>query len=136
MEKLKYKYDKSKQAIDSLGDLLKEIDKKSFSLDDLELVYQDALILRFQYSVDIIWKYAKAYLEIKKGIVQKSPKSVFQECLRQELVSSEETEVLMNMLDSRNEITQTYSGELAESISEKIPGFHEEMQKLLVTLVP
>lgn len=138
METLKLKYESAKSAITSLKEIIKLTDQKKQILTlefiDPEVerkILRDSTIQRFEYSVDTLWKYLKEYLLQIKGITQNSPKPVFRSCLQANLVSAQETEKLMEMVDDRNLTTHTYKEDLANTISEHIPTYLNLMEKLL-----
>ncbi len=138
METLKLKYESTKQAITSLREVVNLINQKNKILTlefiDTETerkIMRDSLIQRFEYSVDTLWKYLKEYLLQIKGITQNSPKPIFRSCLQANLVNTQETEKLIEMVDDRNLTTHTYKEDLANTISEHIPAYLNLMEKLL-----
>jgi hypothetical protein len=99
MAQLKLKYEHAKKAIDSLKLLIDKYHNLQKLDPILPLVTREALIKRFEYSIDTLWKYLKLYLKEKHGLEQKSPKTVFKECLRLGLNSETETELSLEMVD-------------------------------------
>jgi nucleotidyltransferase substrate binding protein (TIGR01987 family) len=136
MEQLNLKYDQSKKAIQSIKKLLEKIDELKEKNTIMELVTQEALIKRFEYSVDTLWKYLKLYLQIKHGIEQKSPKTVFKEALRIELISEEQAKQALEMVDDRNLTSHTYNEELAQEIVEAIPKHYKLMNEIIEDMTP
>lgn len=139
MEYIEKKYETTKKAI---ANLRKGVDrfisiKKMKKRDEEEyLERRDSLIKRFELAFDTTWKYGKVYLEVKTGLVQNSPKSVFRECLRINLVSETDTIQALEMVDVRNQTAHTYQDVLAEEISDSIPEFCSLMERFAAILNP
>ncbi|MFH1963456.1 MAG: nucleotidyltransferase substrate binding protein [bacterium] len=64
------RYDDAVKAIDTLKDILKE----SFTI-----IVRDATIQRFEYTFEALWKFLKAWLKEREGIICNSPKACFRE---------------------------------------------------------
>jgi nucleotidyltransferase substrate binding protein (TIGR01987 family) len=108
---LSLKLKEFKKAINSLEAALKE--EKSD-------IIRDSTIKRFEYCFELCWKTAKVYLRNILGIDIFSPKECFKELRKHRLVSDEETEVLLQMTNERNEIIHTYNEKFADKLYEKI----------------
>lgn len=93
--------------------------------------YRDSLIQRFEYCTDLLWKVIKDYLAKKEGIQVASPKSVFRACYTIKLLTEEEAEAFLIMIDARNTTSHIYREEFADSLYKKIPEFYEQMQTLV-----
>lgn len=125
MERLKLRCRTAEKALKTLESILKE---------RYSVVIRDATVQRFEYTFEVVWKFLKAYLKEKEGRVSNSPKSCFREAFALELMSAEETELLLKMVDSRNETPHTYEKEIAENIFKQIKVYAPLMRKLLETL--
>ena len=129
---LKIKYNTCKDAIESLNDaisLLKNTDEISKYKE--HLAFQDSVIKRFEYSLDIIWKYVKEYISENFGITVKSPKETFREAFKQNLLNQQETEQALDMVDDRNETTHRYDLAKAKKITTMIPKYYDLLINLL-----
>lgn len=88
------------------------IEKAQKSNDaDYEIAAQDSSIQRFEYCYDSFWKFLKRYLEIKHLIETEeisSPKKVFRKCVKIEICSPKEGEILIQMSDARNITSHNY----------------------------
>ena len=106
--------------------------------DDLYLALREFMIQRFEFSVDLFWKYIKRYIEeeMKKEIELVSPRTVIREACRVKLVSEEDSQKIMEIVDARNMTSHTYKEEIAEQIRSKISDYHQLMQKYLEKLIP
>jgi len=138
MERLRLKYNTAKKAMERLKkgiDSLSKVEKEEKN-KELYLTFRDSAIKRFELSVDTLWKYTKLYLNIKKGAIQNSPKSVFKESLRCNLISESETKSALEMIDARNMTSHIYKEEVAQEIISKIPGYYKLMSDFLNRLCP
>jgi len=96
------------------------------------------MIQRFEFSVDLFWKYIKRYIEeeMKKNIEFNSPRTVIREACRIKLISEDDSEKIIKMFDARNMTSHIYKEEIAEQVSSKISDYHQLMQKCISALVP
>lgn len=122
MGKLKQKVAVAERAIDTLNTILGE---------EYSKIIRDASIQRFEYTFESVWKALKVYLNEREGIVANSPKTVFRELQSIRLLTEEETQTALEMVDDRNLTTHTYIEELAETIFRKLPDYEHLMQQLL-----
>ncbi len=129
---LSLKYEECNRAILTLNNsinLLKRTDE--ISKADEYLAFQDSVIQRFEYSLDIIWKYLKDYIQKKHGNTVKSPKETFREAFKQNILNKQESELALQMVDDRNETTHRYDYVKAKEIIKKIFKY----QKLLTNIL-
>lgn len=138
MERLEKKYADVTRAVSSLKLAIDKLCNSSHHTDSEEYrTLRDSEIKRFEICVDTLWKYLKLYLEVKKGVIQSSPKEVFRECFRTQIISSEqETTFALKMVDARNLTSHIYKEAVAEIIHAQIANYHELMAKLLKTAQP
>ncbi|WP_297890513.1 nucleotidyltransferase substrate binding protein, partial [Sulfurihydrogenibium sp.] len=90
MEKLVQKLNDLKKAFKTLDEIINE---------DYSVIVRDATIQRFEYTFEILWKTIKEYLEKVEYVPCNSPKSCFREALREGLLSEEEAELCLEMLE-------------------------------------
>ncbi len=95
-----------------------------------------SLVKHFELTYDLLWKYIREYLKLKHGIIQNSPRSVFHECLKQNISSIEETNTLLAMIESRNMSTHIYDIDTAEEVSSVIPNYYALLSILLSRIAP
>lgn len=82
MKRVRQKYENSLKALAKLKELQ---DKKTLDSD----IFRDALIQRFEFTFELIWKLLKAYLE-EEGIQNiNSPKSVLKAGYANHLINEE-----------------------------------------------
>ncbi len=138
MERLKLKHEASLKALKILERKLAEIEKikliepiEGISKEQILESLRDSVIQSFEYSIDTLWKYLKEYILKKKGVKQAHPKPVFRECLKAGLITPEETELTIKMVDDRNITSHAYNEKIAISVFENIPKYIPTMKKLL-----
>lgn len=138
MEQLEKKYADVTRAVSSLKLAIDKLCNSPHHAGSEEYrTLRDSEIKRFEICVDTLWKYLKLYLEVKKGVIQSSPKEVFRECFRTQIISSEqETTFALKMVDTRNLTSHIYKEAVAEIIHAQIANYHELMAKLLKTAQP
>ncbi len=138
MEKLKLKYENLSKALQRLEEVLfdfqnlqqenaKESDERKYR------IYRDSMIQRFEICVDLFWKYLKMFLEEKlKQIVKLvSPKPVVKDACRAKLISEKDAEVILEMINARNQSSHVYKEEVADYISSKIGNYYKTMVLVL-----
>jgi len=83
-------------------------------------IVRDSAIKRFEFTYELAWKNAKVFLNSKFGLDVFSPKEVFRELRKNNLLSDEETETLLLMVDERNKIIHTYSEDFSNELYQRI----------------
>ncbi|MBS6103992.1 HI0074 family nucleotidyltransferase substrate-binding subunit [Megasphaera sp.] len=104
------------------------------SRDTLNEIERDALIQRFEFSFELIWKCAKEYLYVQDGIDAASPKKVIRACRETGLLSEAETEQALKMVDDRNLTTHTYDEAFVVSLIGRFPEYDAVMHSWLEKL--
>lgn len=104
------------------------------SRDTLNEIERDALIQRFGFSFELIWKCAKEHLYVQDGIDAASPKKVIRACRETGLLSEAETEQALKMVDDRNLTTYTYDEAFAASLIGRFPEYDAVMHSWLEKL--
>ncbi len=119
MEKLKI--DSFGRALTSLEEILKEKENT---------IVRDATIQRFEYTFEAMWKALKFYLFNVEGQVCNSPKQCIRTAGKVGILTAEETETSLKLVDDRNMTTHTYIEAIAIEIFEKIPDYYIIMKKI------
>lgn len=92
---------------------------------------RDAMIQRFEYTLEVFWKCLKVSLEIKSGSLELSgSKNVVREAVHVKLVTEAEGILLFKMIDARNLTSHLYRLEVAQLIEAEMPGFINIMQAI------
>jgi len=83
-------------------------------------IVRDSVIKRFEFTYELAWKNAKVYLNTKFGMDVFSPKDVFRELRKNNLITDEETELFLTMVDERNKIIHTYNENFSNELYQRI----------------
>lgn len=91
---------------------------------------RDSMIQRFEYCTDLFWKTLKLYLEDteKIDVSINSPRGIIREATKAKVISEEEGDVCMEMIECRNKTLHAYHELMAEEIAIQIPGFYDLMK--------
>jgi|SRR5579863_1003593 len=113
--------------------------KKSLSQKESDSDYfRDALIQRFEYSIDTLWKFLKIYLQEKLHIPMEfnAPKVIIEECLNTNVINNTEHRMLLKCLNNRNETSHAYNEAVAQEIILEIPDLYVTMHTILERIPP
>ncbi len=129
------------QALATLTDGIKLFDKYSnlFNTNPTEdneklfLGMRDSMIQRFEYCTDLFWKTIRVYLEDveKIDLPINAPRVILREAVKARLLSEEEGEDCITMVESRNKTSHIYHIEVAQTIAHKIPEFYTLMKLII-----
>ena len=140
MEELKLKYETTKKALDTLKEAIKSLDilqKNKALTKELEInlvqLCKDSIIQRFEYSFELIWKYLKHYLEKEIGVKleQSGPRPIYRHALKARLITAEESEKALKMIDDRNLTTHTYKEATANKVVELAKEYYSLLELIL-----
>lgn len=112
MEKLDDLLDAARRALTSLTKLVGRAEA-----DD---VIEDAAIQRFEYTTEAMWK-ATQRLIIESGTLVASPKPTIRHARLIGVLSDDDTEAALKLIDLRNLTTHTYNETLARGIYPHLP---------------
>lgn len=124
MEKLTYKYENTCKAATKLKQVIDRFATVDVEQQDYEII-RDSMIQRFEFTIDIFWKYLKYYLAIKHNVVPEfsSPRAIFKAAEEVGIIPKELIVQFYLMLSDRNQSSHTYDNDLAQEIAEKIPNY-------------
>jgi nucleotidyltransferase substrate binding protein (TIGR01987 family) len=136
-----YKHERLTLALTTLENAIASFDKigalenhPSFAgIDYVELyrMSRDSMIQRFEFSVDLFWKYLKKYLdEMGKIVDVNAPVPVTKFACNAKIVNEQEAERIIAMINARNITSHKYREEVAEDLSANIPRFHKLMDNI------
>jgi nucleotidyltransferase substrate binding protein (TIGR01987 family) len=97
--------------------------------------HRDSVIQRFEYTIDLFWKYLKKYLEsvhVLSGI--KIPGEVIRTACSLEIIKENEAEQILAMIKSRNITSHIYVEEIAEQIIATIPKYCQTIKAVMSKL--
>lgn len=115
MDKLGRKIDQLKRASDRLDEAIARL--QAAPRDE---VVRDAVIQRFEFTFDLAWKSARAYLNDAGVIGIDSPKGVIREAFAQKMITDDALWLLM--ISDRNLTVHLYDEDMASQISDRICG--------------
>ena len=146
MEKLKAKHKSLSNALNRLEEainILENLDKKMDNqlLDfvenvDLRRSLRDSLIQRFEFTVDLFWKYIKKILELqlKEPSELNSPRSVIESACKAKILSEQDAEKIIEMIKCRNKTSHIYLEEISDTIGAQVPGYYKIIKKYVEKL--
>ena len=112
MDKLRQKHTQLLQALKTLKTAIDRIKKleaekeklcKTIDYEEEYRTHRDSVIQRFEYSIDLFWKYIKKYLEEKHMFPAiKSPAEVIRQACAAKIIDEAESETILEMIKSRN----------------------------------
>jgi nucleotidyltransferase substrate binding protein (TIGR01987 family) len=132
MEKIKDRYDTALQTLATLKDVLDKFESGKVP-EEYIIEVRDSIIQRFEYSIDTFWKFLKIYLQdhLKVTLEATVPRAIIREALTANLLSEQDSLILMKCITSRNETSHTYNESLAQEVIHNIPEYYEVMHKIL-----
>ena len=136
MEPIKLRADILATALERLEESLSSFADKESKSPQRHSESRDSVIKRFEFCFDLLWKCLKDYLEKQCGISAASPKTVFRECLAQNVINKEEFDGLLSMLDDRNNTSHRYDESMAEEIAARAAAYYALMTALQERLTP
>lgn len=115
---------------------LKTFEKALVTLEDIlnephSTIVRDATIQRFEYTTEAAWKALRHYLLEQEGVECNTPKSCIRAAFQSNLLSEEETEIFLKMIDDRNKTSHTYIEKIAEGIASVVPTYSRVMRILV-----
>ncbi len=117
-----------KDKLDQLENALKRWQE---SLEvDFSTLNRDAAIQRFEFSVELLWKTLKIYLEDREKIICHSPRACFREAKNIFALSDSEVEKCLQMVEDRNLASHLYSEKMADELYKKLESYHKLAEKI------
>lgn len=153
MEKLKLSYETLSKALKTLNKSIKNFEKldkehnwnnnncwnnQIINPDELIEALRDSEIQRFEFCVDLFWKYIKKYLEysLKKPTEINTPRNVILSACKAEIISELDASKIIDMIKDRNQTSHIYREEIAEELIKKIPEYYKLIYKYIAVLTP
>ncbi len=126
-------YEALKKALFTLEEGVSEFEKLHVNDCPMYALLRDAMIQRFEYSIDIFWKFLKLYLEANEMVVvdPASPRPVLRAAFDCQLITRQEYDALLKCITARNFTAHTYNEELAEKIKQEIPLYYTTMKTVI-----
>jgi nucleotidyltransferase substrate binding protein (TIGR01987 family) len=109
-----YRFDNFKRAYLLLSDAMDQVNERSLS--QLE---KEGIIQRFEYTIELVWKTMKDYLESQNIIFdQVTPRAIVKDAFAAKLILDGDT--WMAALDARNKMSHTYDFKKFEEVIDAI----------------
>ena len=105
------------------------------SVDELDELLRDGAIQRFEYTMDLAWKFLQRYLKSELQVDDstiRSKKDLFRESARLQLI--DDAERWMAHYEARNATSHDYDPEKAAAVLAQAVKFLPDVKKLLETL--
>lgn len=121
------------QALLTLEEGLQEIEIPIPNRPKAHILMRDGVTQRFEYYIDLFWKFFKTYLEeIQKiSIESPSPNKTIRLLLNLKLITDAEFDTLFACVAERNLTSHTYDEKTAEKIQLHIPSYHLTMKIII-----
>jgi nucleotidyltransferase substrate binding protein (TIGR01987 family) len=127
-EKLDLKIKNLDQALNSFEKIMVE-DISSFDEIIIDAI-KNGQLQKFEYTLELLWKSLKSYLEIEKGQVEIYAKDVFRAAFPFTNLSEEEKELSLIMIEDRNKIAHEYKDFIMQTIYPTLTVYLKLIKKL------
>lgn len=144
MDKITHKYEQLTAALKTLEKAItvfRELETRGQSFNphvdyvDEYRTYRDSIIQRFEYTIDLFWKYLRTYLETAQvPLTLKTPSEIIRSSFASGVISEDEARQVLEMLKSRNTTSHVYVEEVAEQLAHIIPGCYALLEKIIQRL--
>ncbi len=103
----------------------------------LLLAIRDSMIKRFGYCTDLLWKVLKIYLENVEKIELEifSPRGVVRDAVKARLLTEDEGDECIKMVEASNKTSHIYHAQTAENIALRIPDYYALMRRIVERIV-
>ncbi len=93
----------------------------------------DSVIQRFEYSIDSMWKFLKAYLQEERGVAFNviTPRKVFRVAAENNLLSPDEFDIMLERVAACNMTSNTYKEDEAEKLVHYVSVCHDTMKTII-----
>jgi len=126
VERLRKRVNTAKKALKTLQELLE--------VETPTIVERDAVIQRFEYTFEALWKTGKLFLREIEGLEIGSPKGVIRGFLQVGMFTEDQTALALTMVDDRNLTSHTYNEGLAEQIYDQVGYYADVMANWLMAI--
>lgn len=132
MDHIVLRHQKLEQALATLEESIALSASSDHYPEKVLLALRDSKIQRFEYSVDLFWKVLREYIELQggKNVTIASPKFVLREALSDNILSQEEFDICIAMIDDRNKTSHIYDEVTAQEIDVHINKYYVLLDEL------
>ncbi len=134
MERLKKKHQTILQALNTINEAITLYEEPH--PEKYHKALRDSLIQRFEYTLDLFWKFIKIYLQEheKMDIAISSPRGIIREAAQARIIIPDEQITLLKAVEERNLTSHLYHEEIAEEIVQHVPQAYKTMNKIIQRL--
>ncbi|MDC7221285.1 MAG: HI0074 family nucleotidyltransferase substrate-binding subunit [Spirochaetales bacterium] len=130
--KLEYKKNQLKNAISDFILSLK-LDLSELDAPLIDLV-KSGQVQKFEFTVELLWKVIKVFLDQIHGFDEKSPKSVIKRFFLLEYLSHDEYLLLVDSLNDRNKLSHIYDKAQFEEIQARLGDYGVLFEKIFTII--
>lgn len=117
--KFQYTLESLKSAVGSFEKSL-EMDFSNLDLFGIDLI-KNGRIQKFEYCTELAWKVGKMFIELRLGIINNSPKTVYRTLFTERLIDEKLLISLLKAIDDRNQLSHIYREEMYGLIYADLP---------------
>jgi nucleotidyltransferase substrate binding protein (TIGR01987 family) len=122
-----------KTAVQGFFDAM-QLDLSKFTTElELDLI-KNGQIQKFEYSLELTWKFIKYFLYNQKGIDAQGPKDVIREFAKLGALNPPEISSLLTAIDDRNRIAHEYKDQIMAQIYPQLKHYAELLQKCIAAV--
>jgi hypothetical protein len=139
MQNQRINFEKALATLRSAVDLYQKAERNErfmqiepFSRQELLLVLRDSMVHRFEYTVDAWWTYFQVYLEdVEKMLLPiAGPLGIIRTACQASVISEDEGDTCMQMIESRNLTPHAYKEEVAQILVAALPGYCKLLDRM------
>ena len=97
-----------------------------FKAEPENVLFRDASIQRFEFTIELYWKVLKNALEVE-GFLPQTPRDAFAKAYQVDLINDES--VWLSMLKDRNLTSHIYQEEVADQVAQNLFAYCAVMKK-------
>jgi nucleotidyltransferase substrate binding protein (TIGR01987 family) len=121
MDRVQERVDDSTRALAAL--------RESLQVRKPDSMQRDSTILRFALAAESTWKAAQKLLQEREALEFSSPRMCVRACLQVGILSAEDGDRAMRLLEDRNLVVHVYKEALASELLERIPRHAEVLER-------
>lgn len=137
MEKLENKYKNLFKAYTQLSQIIDKYTNPPTYADEEDIeIYITALLKRFELTFEMLWKFLKQRLK-NAGVETIGSKDVIKNAFVFNILLEQEDQILLKIVDARNEIAHNYDEEVAKALCQKVVNeYYPVLSQIIPRLEP
>lgn len=133
MATLDIRIEQLRNALDRLHEALEKYHSPTV-IPEEKSFFNDSVIQRFEFCVDLFWKCLKDYIAIHHKLMVASPRTTMQESFNQNIITQDELGLFAEMVDDRNNSSHRYDQTMASDIVNRVNKYYDFMVKIVQKL--